>query len=101
MVEWVKRSTLKWFGRIEKMENEESVKKTYYQSSVEGPNRRGRPLERWEDEVKEYVSERGVRGSGLELARRECMDRERWRSVCRGHLLEGRCWREPGVGAID
>ncbi len=53
-------------------------------SSVEGLNRRGRPLGRWEDGVKEYVSERG---NGLEWARRECMDRERWRSVCRGHPL--------------
>ncbi len=59
-----------------RMKNEEFVKKVYL-SSVEGPNRRGRPLQRWEDRVKEYVSERGVRGNGLEWARRECMDRER------------------------
>ncbi len=26
-----------------------------YLSSVEGPNRRGRPLGRWEDIVKEYL----------------------------------------------
>ncbi len=64
VVEWVKRSTLKWFGHIERMENEEFVK--VYLNSVEGPNRRGRPLGRWEDRVKEYVSERGVRGNGLE-----------------------------------
>ncbi len=50
-------------------------------------NRKGRPLGRWEDRVKEYVGERGVRGNGLEWARRECMDRERWRSVCDGHPL--------------
>ncbi len=55
MVEWVKRGTLRWFGHIERMENEESVKKVYL-SSVEGPNRRGRPLGRWEDKVREYVS---------------------------------------------
>lgn len=48
-----------------------------YLGSVEGTNRRGRPLGRWGDWVKEYVSERGVRGNGLEWARRECMDRER------------------------
>ncbi len=58
-----------------------------YQSSVEGPIRRGRPLGRWEDKVKEYVSERGVRGNGLEWARREFMDRERGRSICCGHPL--------------
>ncbi len=61
-----------------------------YQSSVEGPDRRGRPLGRWEDKVKEYMSERGVRGNELEWARRESMDRERWKSVCCGHPLRGR-----------
>ncbi len=65
MVKWVKRSTLRWFDHIERMENEEFIKEVY-RSSVEGPSRRGRLLGRWEDRVKEYVSERGVRGNGLE-----------------------------------
>ncbi len=98
-VEWVKMSTLRWFGHIERMEND-FVKKVYW-SSVEGPNRKGRLLGRWEDRVKEYVSERGVRGSGLEWARRECMDKEKWKSICCGHSLGGRFRRELGVGAID
>ncbi len=63
MVEWVKRSILRWFGHIERIGNEEFVKRVYL-SSVEGTNRRGKPLGRWEDKVKEYVSERGVRGNG-------------------------------------
>ncbi len=92
VVEWVKRSTLRWFGHIERMGNEEFVKKVYL-SSAEGTNRR-RPLGRWKDSVKEYVSERGVRGNGLEWARGECMDRERWRSICHSHSLRGRFWRE-------
>ncbi len=83
----------------ESMEKEEFVK--VYLSSVEGPHRRGRPLGRLEDMVKEYVSERGVRGNGLEWARRECMDKERWRSVCRGRTLGGRFQRERGIGAMD
>ncbi len=45
-------------------ENKEFVKKVY-RSSVEGPNRRGRPLGR-EDRVKKYMSEKGVRENGLE-----------------------------------
>ncbi len=57
-----------------------------YRSSIQGPDRRGRPLGRWEDKVKEYVSKRGTKGNVLEWTRRECMDRERWKSVCRGHL---------------
>ncbi len=71
-----------------------------YLSSVEGTNRRGRPLGRQEDRAREYGSERGVRGNALKWARRECMDRERWRSVCRGHLLVGCSWRERGFRAI-
>ncbi len=80
---------MRWFGHIERIGNEEFVKKVYL-GSVEGANRRGMLLGRWEDRVKEPVSERGVRGNGLEWARRECMDRERWRSVCRGQPLWGR-----------
>ncbi len=57
VVEWVKRSNLRWFGHIERMEYEEFVKKVY-RSSVEGPNRRGRPLGRWENRIKEYVVRR-------------------------------------------
>ncbi len=53
----MKRSTLRGFGHTERMENEEFVKKVYL-SSVEGPNRRGRPPGRWEDRVKEHVSEK-------------------------------------------
>ncbi len=68
---------------------------------MEGSNRKGRPLGRWEYRVKEYMSEWGVRGNGLEWARRECMDRERWRSVCRGHPLGGRFRSEQCGGAID
>ncbi len=96
----MKRSTLRWFGSIERMENEEFVKKVY-RRSVEDPNKRGRPLGRWEDRVDSDVSERGVRGNVLEWTRRECMDRERWRSVCFDHPLGGRFWRERGFGAID
>ncbi len=70
VVEWVKKSTLRWFGHIERMAYEEFVK--VYLSSVEGPHRRGRPLGRWENSVKEYVGEREARGHGLEWARREC-----------------------------
>ncbi len=50
---------------------------------------------------KEYRSERGARGNRLEWARRECMDRERWSSICHGHPLGGSFWREQGDGAID
>ncbi len=88
----MRRSTLRWLGHVERMGNEEFVKKVYL-SSVKGTNRRRRPLGRWKDRVREYMSEMGVRGNGLEWARRECMDRERWRPVCYGHPLGGRFWK--------
>ncbi len=100
-VEWVKRSTLRWFGHIERMKNEEFVKKVYM-SELEVANRRGRPLGRWRDGVKEYLNKRGVGGGvGLERARMECIDRERWRSFCHGHPLGGHSRRERGIRAID
>ncbi len=44
VVEWVKRSTLRWFGCIERMAIEEFVKRVYL-GSVEGPNKREGHLE--------------------------------------------------------
>ncbi len=99
-MEWVKRSTLRGFDHIERMKNEKFVIKECL-SSLEGSSRRGRPLGRCEDRVKEYMSKRGVRGNGLERARRECMDRKRWRSFCRGYPLGGHFQREQGVETLD
>ena len=47
------------------------------------------------DRAKEYMHINVAdRRGGIELARRECVDRERWRLFCRGHLLGRRSWRE-------
>ena len=52
-------------------------------SEIKGPSRRGMPVVRWKDRVKKYMYERGAdRKGGLEQARRECMDRARWRLFC-------------------
>ncbi len=97
----MKRNTLRWFGHIEGTGSEEFVKKVYVSESV-GPSSRGRPLGRWRDRVKEYKCERGAtRGGGLDQAKRECLDRERWRLFCRGHPLGECSRRERGVRAID
>lgn len=42
------------------MESEKFVKKKGYMSYIEGLNWRVRVLGRWSDEVKEYMSERGI-----------------------------------------
>ncbi len=38
--------------------------KNVYVSEIEGPSRRGRPLGRWKDRVKKYMSERGASREG-------------------------------------
>ncbi len=99
-MEWVKRSTLRWFGHVERI-----FVKNVYRSSVEGPTRRGRPLGRWEDKVKEYVSERAARRKGLEWAKEgvfHCVWIGRGEDTsAEATLLRGRFRRERGVGAID
>ncbi len=82
------RSTLKWFGHIERMGSEEFVK--VYESKLEGLNRKGRPLGRWKDRAEEYLGEGSTNGREvLEQARRKCWDRERERLFCWGCS-----WRE-------
>ena len=73
---------------MERRKSDEFVKKMYV-SETEGPRRR-RPVVRWKDRVKEYMHERVADREGIELARKECLDRERWRLFCHGHPLGGR-----------
>ena len=79
----VERNVLRWFGHIERMDDERLVKKVY-ESSVEGGRRRGRPCKRWKDCVKEYVQQRGV-----EWARAEELvnDRSGWREMWKGNRV--------------
>ncbi len=71
-----------------------------YLSSVEGPIRRERPLGRWEDRVKEYVSERGVRGMGWGGQGRSVWMRRGGGPSAVATPLWGRFRRERGIGAI-
>ncbi len=71
------------------MESEEFVKKVHVSGGV-GPSSRGKPPGRWRNRVKEYMCEEGAtRGGGLDQARRECLDRERWRLFLLWPLLWG------------
>ena len=79
---------MRWFGHIERKNCEEFVKKVYVICSEIVGHRR-RPVIRWKDRGKEYMHERFAdRGGGIELERRECLDKERWRLFChRGQPL--------------
>ena len=50
---------------------------------------RGRPHGGWKDRVKEYMCERGAtRGGGLDQAKKEYLDRERWRHFCEAIVID-------------
>lgn len=73
---------------------EERKPKKIYWSNVSGGNGRDRPPVTLEGEVEQYPSERGVGGvSGLEAAKRSCIDKEMWRPFCHGHPPG---WELPG-----
>ncbi len=56
----------------------------------------------WSEVACLHMSERGAtRGGGLEQAKRECLDRERWRLFCCSHPLGGHSQKEWGVRALD
>ncbi len=71
------------------MGSEEFVKNVYMSESV-GSNSRGKPPGRWRDRVREYMCEKhAIREGRLDQAKRECLDRERWRFFCCFHPLGG------------
>ena len=77
--------------------DEEFVKKVYA-SETDGPRKRGMPVVRWKDRAKNYIHEKiADRGRGIELSRKECVDRERRRLLCHGHPLGEHSWRERSV----
>ncbi len=99
VVDWVNRSTLKWYGLVTRM-NECDFTKSVYGSTIEGREVRERPPVKWINRVEEYWRER-VGGRGLECAERECLNRETWRQLCRGHPLREVPGRGRGVGDIN
>ena len=54
VLERIERNVLKWFGLVERIEEERLVKRVY-RANVEGNRERGRPQRRWRDEVKELL----------------------------------------------
>ncbi len=88
---------MRWFGQTKRMGSEVCVKRVYMSESV-GPSSRGRPPGRWRGPLKEDMWEKGAtRGGRLDQAKRECLDRERWRLF----VLGGRSRRKRDVRAID
>ncbi len=81
VVEGVKCNTLRWFGHMERMAENVITKRVYMSTRMVGVvGARGRLPVKWGDRVLECVRERGERRMrGLEHARRECKDKNKWR----------------------
>ena len=76
----IDRSVLRWYGHVERMDDERIAKRVY-ESHVQGRRRRGRPRKCWMDGVSELVEKMGM---NIQEAKVCVQDRSRWRSVCRG-----------------
>ena len=73
----VERCVLRWFGHVERMDDER-LAKMVYASGVDGRRGRGRPNRVWLDGVKEALNERGWT---LEQARVTVHDRAEWKRL--------------------
>ena len=76
----VERCVLRWFGHVERM-NDERMAKRVYVSGVDGRRGRGRPNRVWMDGVKEALNKRGWT---LEQAKTTVHDRVEWRRMVNG-----------------
>ncbi len=64
VVEWVKRSTLRWYGLVMRM-NECAFTKRVYESRIGRRGARGRPPIKWINRVEEYWRESGLARFGV------------------------------------
>jgi len=60
IVKWIKGQRISWLGHLERMEEDRMPKKIFTQE-LEGTRRRGRPRERWREEVERDLQVLGVR----------------------------------------
>ncbi len=77
LAERTEKGVLRWFGHVERMEEERLVKKTT-RSDERGVGPRGRPRMGRMDNVKRAL---GARGMSVEQGRMLVRDRNEWRAV--------------------
>ena len=90
VAEWIKRSTLRWYGHVQRMDEDRMLRKIYG-SQVSGTASCGRPPMVWEKKVEKYIEERLPRsGRGIVAqAKGACLDKVAWRRFCHGYPLAG------------
>ena len=72
---------LRWFGHVERMENDRIAKRVYV-GECAGSRSVGRPRKRWIDTVKECLKKRGL---DVKETRRMVHNRSVWRGFVRGN----------------
>ena len=78
--ERINESILRWFGHMERMDENRLVKRMYSGECV-GKKPVGRPKKRWIELVRDCLKERNV---SMDEARRMVLDRNEWRGFCKG-----------------
>ena len=83
VVDRIGRAILRWFGHIERM-NEEHLTRRIYVGNVEGKKMRGRPRKQWLQHVGDVMKERGIRSErNYRACRRDVMGVDEAIRVCR------------------
>ena len=75
IIGFIKKQRLKWFGHVERMTEDNNVKKIKRWKPM-SKRPKGRPKLRWEDDVSE-----DIKGMNLRNWRNLAQDRERWKKV--------------------
>ena len=73
----VDMNVLRWFGHVERMDNERLTKRVM-NAEVDGRNVRGRPRFGWIDGVKKAVNDRGM---DVREAKERARNRNEWRVI--------------------
>ena len=89
--ERISESILRWFGHMERMDENRLVKRMYKGECV-GDKRRGRPKNKWIGSVKFCLAERNL---DLVEASRLVHNRNEWKGIVRGYGCGPRPGDEP------
>ena len=76
-MKWIKGQSISWLGHLERMEEDRMPKKIFTQK-LEGTRRRGRPRERWKEEL-----ERDLQVLGVRRWRDLMTGRKKWKEIVR------------------